>query len=223
MERKPSLLEFFRSFTARWFAAMSGSLSVPLAIAAYFVSNDLAKLGLYITAVVCFGASAFSVWRAERLKVNALEDRVALLESQSPRLELVFDESDPNCVKDEYYPFQGKPLKARRWYIGIRNASAQRSADDVTVRAIHSWFVDCTIEVSHRKREAPSEKNPVMFRAKTLHPHACEYIEMFGLGPDPDQTPGDVLKREHEFVIEARARDATTVTMKLGSGLITSS
>jgi len=67
---------------------MSGPLSVPLTIAAMFVSSDKAKVLLGVTAIVCFWGAAYGVWARERTARNAAEATLAQLRER--RLELAF-------------------------------------------------------------------------------------------------------------------------------------
>jgi hypothetical protein len=194
---------------------MSGSASVPLAIAAYVVTNETAKAGFAATSLVCFLYAAFRMWSAERTKLVASENRNRSLEENRPKLEFIFDERDPRCVQDEHYWYEGNPLRSRRWFVGIRNASFLKSADGLTVLARESWFVSCTIAVAHRKFDRSEEKRPVVFTKETLEPQAVEFFELLGLGPKASEMQGDVFHREHDFVIEARARDAVTMLVTL--------
>ena len=68
---------------------MSGPLSVPLAVAAIFVTNDRVKVGLWITSIGCVISASYWTWRAERERVIVLEERVAsLLDEYSHSLRL---------------------------------------------------------------------------------------------------------------------------------------
>jgi hypothetical protein len=78
-----SVRQFLRALCARWFVAMSGPLAVPLGIAAVFVDNGLAKLGLAATALICLTFSAYWVWSIEREKVRSLQVRVRQDEVQA--------------------------------------------------------------------------------------------------------------------------------------------
>jgi hypothetical protein len=44
------IVSYIRAFGVRWFVTMSGPLSVPLAVIAYFVQNDAAMSILFIPA-----------------------------------------------------------------------------------------------------------------------------------------------------------------------------
>jgi len=55
---------------------MSGPLSVPLAIGAFFVPGYIAKVGLASTAIVCAAFSSYWVWRRERETAIELEERL---------------------------------------------------------------------------------------------------------------------------------------------------
>jgi hypothetical protein len=163
----------------------------------------IATLAIVIVLVL---DSSFRVHRATIAKLQ-------IETSTQPELELIFDEDDPRCVKDIRYTwFADSPLKKRVWSVGIRNSSFKKSADSLIVMAKHSWFVENTIEVSYRRRDGMREPDPVILRRDSLEPRACEFIELFGMAP---VTSGDVFKREHEFVIEARARDVVTVLLTL--------
>ena len=82
MDREPSFINFVRAVFARWFTAMSGPLSVPLAIAALYVTNDLAKALLGITAIVCVVFASYWTWRLERQAVVDTHNHIANLMSQ---------------------------------------------------------------------------------------------------------------------------------------------
>jgi hypothetical protein len=73
---------FLWSFTQNWLAAMSGAASVPLAIAAFFVTNDVAKTGLWITSSVCLLAAAYGIWKIERQHLNEARAEIAKLQAQ---------------------------------------------------------------------------------------------------------------------------------------------
>src|ERR1700731_3348466 len=76
------IVSYIRAFGVRWFVTMSGPLSVPLAVIAYFVQNDAAKIILFTTALLCGIFASYWVWKVERearidaeSKVNQREDR----------------------------------------------------------------------------------------------------------------------------------------------------
>jgi hypothetical protein len=211
MAGKSTMREFWAALTANWLTAMSGPVSVLFVIVAFFVPNEAAKYGFAIAAIICFGIASYRMWRAERSRANALEKENAILKEIRPELELIFSDLDPRCVRDEYYWFEDKPLKARHWQIGVKNKSLTKSADDLTIRARHSWFVECAISTGNGK----AKSDPIVYSRNTLEPQAVEFFELFAMGPKPSQTAGDVFKRAHDFVIEARARDAVTVTAML--------
>jgi len=100
-------------------------------------------------------------------------------------------------------------------FVGIKNSSTTKSADDVTIRAHESWFVGNTISEAHRRIDEPLKKSPLIFSRATPEPGAVEFIELFGQGPNPTTLPGNVFKIDHDFVLEARARDAQTVLLTL--------
>lgn len=72
--------QFLKGFATSWFAGMSGGLSVPLAVAAFYVPNDTAKILLGCTAYVCLVVASYWVWKKER-------DQRVLLQITKPRLD----------------------------------------------------------------------------------------------------------------------------------------
>jgi hypothetical protein len=167
--------------------------------------------------IVLIFDGSYRVATKEADEKATLAARLNSLEYARAQLELVFDESDPRCVKDDFYWYKDKTPKSRTWFVGIKNSSTTKSADDVTIRAQESWFVENTISIAARYSniEESPKKNPLIFSRTTLEPGAVEFIMLFGLSPNPSDLPGDVFKRSHEFVLEARARDAQTVLMTL--------
>lgn len=69
MDAKPTIRTFLRALFANWFTAMSGPLSVPCAIAAFFVPSPMAQFGLGVTAIAYFGFTGYWVWTTERVKL----------------------------------------------------------------------------------------------------------------------------------------------------------
>jgi hypothetical protein len=92
-----SFVNYLRSFGVRWFTAMSGPLSVPLAVAAILVTNGTAKSVLGITAMGCIVFASYWTWRVERESVFVLRERVTRLLNEynhSLRLESVDAEDE---------------------------------------------------------------------------------------------------------------------------------
>jgi hypothetical protein len=157
---------------------------------------------------------SYRVSEREASEKANLDARLNSLLGGQAELEFIFDESDPRCVKegDSFYGYDGNYQKPRRWWIGIKNSSTTKSAEDVTIRAHESWFVDNTIAIAHRRIDERPKKSPLIFSRATLEPGAVEFVELFGLSPN---LSGDVFKKSHDFVLEARARDTQTVLMTL--------
>jgi hypothetical protein len=97
MPLSASFLQFLRALWAQWFSAMSGPWAVPLGIAAVFVENTRARIGLAVTAILCAIFSAYWVWRTERHKV------IALTEQLTPKLRCFFDERDSLCDVETHF------------------------------------------------------------------------------------------------------------------------
>jgi hypothetical protein len=175
-----------------------------------YVQNDIARNCFVSLAGISLLAASCSIWSTERHNVIELQSSITKKEMERPRLELIFDESNLKCVRDEYC---FNAFKARHWSIGSRNSSLYKSADDIMIIANASWFVDNTIvaTVANRYRRIPN-KSPVIVSYPTLQPGAEEFIELFGLGVGRS---GDVFDRQHEFIIEARGRDVETTTITL--------
>ena len=84
-----TLRAFFRAILSSWFLGMSGSLSVPLTVAAVFVPNEIAKVLLGITAFACFWGAAFAVWRREReARKSSDAERASLAERLSSKISI---------------------------------------------------------------------------------------------------------------------------------------
>lgn len=81
---KPSINAFFRSFGGSWLTLMSGPLTIPFTLAAYFVSDALARVLFGALAITCFGLSSYLIWKKERENVVATQADLSGL--QTPKL-----------------------------------------------------------------------------------------------------------------------------------------
>lgn len=79
----PTVRNFVRAVGHKWFTAMSGPLSVPLAFFALFLENVWLKMLFGLLAIVCAFFASFWVWRTERLtnqgheiSIRDLKDRL---------------------------------------------------------------------------------------------------------------------------------------------------
>jgi hypothetical protein len=143
------------------------------------------------------------IWKADQKRIGELSSN----DADARVLEIIFDENDPDCVR------QDRGSSVRRWWVGIRNASDTRSVDNISLRVRNDQFVECTIkEANYPYGEiARSSGDPIIFETDTLPPpHAREFVELFGMGPEV-RSEGDILARKHQFTLEARGRDAQTV------------
>ena len=197
-----------------------GDLLSPETAAKYNVLAYVPHLPWYVWALMTMVVLALLIGEGSyRLSVQdgkertSIEEKLNLILNDTAKLEFIFDHGDKRCVKDEFYPFNDKPPRSRHWSVGLRNSSKFKSADEIVIVARNSWFVECTIAAGEEyitgRRAA---KNPVVHTFATLQPGAEEYVGLFGLGVGP---PGDVFKKPHEFVLEARARDVETVRLTL--------
>jgi hypothetical protein len=91
-----SVISYLRAFGIRWFVAMSGPLSVPLAALAYYIQNDAAKIVLFVTAIFCAIFSSYWIWKVEREARTLAEAKLKkALEGRSP-LRIIFDTKNPD-------------------------------------------------------------------------------------------------------------------------------
>ena len=79
MDTAPTIGSFLRAIFANWFTGMSGPISVPLSVAAYFVPNSVAQVLLALTALVCAIFTAYWVWQTERKKTVELQIEIQRL------------------------------------------------------------------------------------------------------------------------------------------------
>lgn len=99
--------------------------------------------------------------------------------------------------------------------VGVRNASAARSIDEVSVRARDNPFVHCTISIAHSVPGARFARNPVIFETASLPPGSEEFVELFGLGGSDVYSEQDLLSKKQTFQLEARGRDSQTLVAVL--------
>jgi hypothetical protein len=75
MAQPPSIRNFVDLLLPSWSAAMSGPLSVPLAVLAFFVSNETAKVLLGLSSFACVWAASYVLWSRERTERNKSDDK----------------------------------------------------------------------------------------------------------------------------------------------------
>ncbi len=63
------IIDFTRALWGDWLTRMSGPLSVPAAVAVFFVPNDVGKILLGLTAFICIWVTAYRLWKREHDKV----------------------------------------------------------------------------------------------------------------------------------------------------------
>lgn len=84
MDERPTFRTFASTFWRNWFALMSGSPSVPLAMLAIYLESTVAKIGLWLTAAACLIGSAYQLWKPERTKVLELQGQLAKIREDRP-------------------------------------------------------------------------------------------------------------------------------------------
>jgi hypothetical protein len=124
---KTGPVAFGRALCADWFTRMSGPLSVPAVVMAVWVSNDIAKVLLGLTAFVCLCTTAYAVWRKERQRVIELEKL-----SVRPELDIKFDpQTIPECRLDDGGPWTQFRIKIENYRSGKTIHNCQGRADRV--------------------------------------------------------------------------------------------
>jgi hypothetical protein len=84
VDERPTFRDFASAFWRNWFALMSGSPSVPVAIFAFYLENQIAKLALWATAAGCLILSAYQLWKPERTKAVELQSQLAKISEDRP-------------------------------------------------------------------------------------------------------------------------------------------
>lgn len=141
-----SFFGFIRAFAAHWLEAMSGSASVPFAVAAVFVTDTIAKIILAVVSVFCILLASYLVWKKERDRNNALAAEFdELLEHTKPKLTIHFDENDE--FFGSYHPDR-KP-----WLVipvGVKNEGGV-------------FLTDCRVRVRYDPPCYPARSDGVIF------------------------------------------------------------
>lgn len=202
MTTTPSIKEFIRTLFSSWLTAMSGPLSVPLAISAYYVPNEIGKAALGITSFVCGVFAAYRLWKQERCARVEAERRLG-----ANRIEILFGDTEPHVR--EIRGLHG--ARGERYFVGLRNPGAT-TLEAVTLRACEGWFVENSIAIAHRRPDRHPDRNPIISTFEHLDPGAVELIEIFGLDYNAgSSSPDDVFNRKQLFRLEVRARNTSTI------------
>jgi len=132
-----SVISYLRAFGIRWFVAMSGPLSVPLAVLAYYIQNDTAKIVLFATAIFCAIFSSYWIWKVEReARTSAVGQLREALEGRSP-LRISFDTTNPNKKFWSLEPMKdviGKQVAGSVWeYRAMISNDSPRTVRNVKV------------------------------------------------------------------------------------------
>lgn len=81
----PTIWTFLRTFREHWFAAISGSVSVPFAALGAYTDSVPVKITFTVTAIVAAGFAAYRVWRSERAALIEAEAEVKTLRVAADR------------------------------------------------------------------------------------------------------------------------------------------
>ena len=85
----PSIREFSAALVRSWFPAMSGGLSVPLAVIAIWAPITWVQVTFGITAFIVTWSAAYSIWASERKARNKFEaEAVELHRRLSPKIHI---------------------------------------------------------------------------------------------------------------------------------------
>jgi hypothetical protein len=99
---KGDIKDFVLAVCSEWLTLLSGPLSVPVAVAAFFVPNDIAKILFGLIAFIGVWVTAYRLWKREHDKVvehdrekrELLDDIAALREKVGDyRIDMEFDHS----------------------------------------------------------------------------------------------------------------------------------
>ena len=87
-----SFLRFFRIMFSEWASGMSGPASVPLAMLALFVKEDIQRFSFASLALILGFVSAYRIWLKEHLRAEKeLEARLLVEDKSLPKLAVRFD------------------------------------------------------------------------------------------------------------------------------------
>jgi hypothetical protein len=123
-------------YTAHWGDAMSGIISVPLAVSAFFATEVWQKLGLAVTAVFCAGYASYRIWEKERKNVIKFSK---MLETRNSQLTSFLQESTrlyDRCQKGEDLSILGPEIK--KWSDDLDVFITENFGEDYTV-AFHTY------------------------------------------------------------------------------------
>jgi hypothetical protein len=84
MDERPTFRTFASTFWRNWFAPMSGSPSVPLAMLAFYLESTVSKICLWLTAAAYLIGSAYHLWKPKRTKVLELQGQLAKIREDRP-------------------------------------------------------------------------------------------------------------------------------------------
>lgn len=80
--------DYLLSFRAQWFTLMTGALTIPLTVLAFYLDSVLQRIVFAVFAVLCAGIATYRTWAVERSEVLRLQ---ALVVSAAPRIILGFE------------------------------------------------------------------------------------------------------------------------------------
>jgi hypothetical protein len=207
---------------SEWSSRVTGSLSAVLVLLGLGISVagvagvtvpavSIIQIATWLLAAICGGQAAYAVWARERSARANAETALAKI-TEAGRIEILFDDQDARFVR---------PIRAlhaspgEHFWVGVHNAG-KRTLEDVTLRAQEGWFVQNTLSVAHQRLTIAglrSDREPVIAAFDALHPGATELINLFGLSYHIGSAD-DVFSAVRRFTLEARARDAKTITVE---------
>jgi hypothetical protein len=202
MDEGPTFRNFVRAFGERWFVAMSGPLSVPLTMIAFFVENKPAKIFLYVTAVGCAVFAAYWVWRVQYQRAKKLEERLR------PKIQVSLDRLTMGITdlptEISGFPQQKGPLS--RWI-----QFDVTCATDAPLEECEAWLVGVERLINERAAEHLVEErvrcgwSQISDSKITIAPLLTQRANLFAL---------------YEYAASYRPGAATTASPQIPSGAL---
>jgi len=196
---------------------MSGPLSVPLAVAAFYVTNEAAKALLVMTAIGCAVFSSYWVWSRERRAVAERESKINDLEMRLNALLSPNISMDKVEIRSEGYMSVA--------YITLTGLSASHVRLEVYCTGAIVTKNGNQMEISTKLKLTSGAAWPFTLAHEEIHSIAViKYDEKDALAPievvSPSKRPYDEIKEGEEFLVTFAAFGAPTkVELSLRCGI----
>jgi hypothetical protein len=155
-----------------------------------------------------------------KAEVERLWPRQILAQPDGGPLQILYNESDTQCVRNSG---GGDGRNVTRYWVGVHNATYDRTIYDVSLRALDSVFANSVIAMATGQYDPAwgTKREPLVKEWSRIDPGATEWAELFGFseGQLGDLTTRDqfedALKTPQQFTLEARARDTRRALITL--------